>query len=58
MNILTGIVFCVLVISLISTAGSDKGTKECEVWATIAAVSLLFMIGLVGHWIAVLLGML
>ena len=56
MNILTGVVFCVLVISLICTAAPSNSEKETDTYAGIAAVSLIFMILIVGHWIAVLLG--
>ena len=53
MNILTGIVFCVLAISYIIARGGGKGQ---EIYAAVCAVSLLCMICLVGYWMAVLLG--
>lgn len=56
MNILTGIVFCVLVIFLVAAQSKSASRKETEAFATIAAVASLCMILLGGHWIAVLLG--
>lgn len=56
MHIATGFWFCVLAISLICTFGSDAGTKEHNAYASVAAVSLLIMVLIAGHWLAVLLG--
>lgn len=56
MHIVTGFWFCMLAISLICTFGSDASDKEHNTYASVAAVSLLIMILIVGHWIAVLLG--
>lgn len=56
MHIVTGFWFCMLVISLICTAAPSNSEKEADTYASIAAVSLIVMILIVGHWIAVLLG--
>lgn len=56
MNILTGIAFCVFVIFYVAAQSSSTSRKAAEVYATIAAVSLICLTLLCGHWIAVLLG--
>lgn len=56
MNILTGVVFCVLAISYICVQGSSKYSEERDIFEGVCAVSLLCMICLVGYWMAVLLG--
>ena len=56
MNILTGILFCVFVIFYFAAQSGSASRKTVEEYAHIAAFSLLGLILLCGHWIAVLLG--